>query len=90
MPTGAKCKSGVCDCADGETYVRGRCRKLNGLNQTCETQSDCYFGYDRDSVQCKDNLCQCANGYYHRHGNICRRKSMGMFWTRTKVELNYN
>lgn len=37
MPSGASCKSGVCDCADGYTYVGGRCRILNGLNGTCET-----------------------------------------------------
>ncbi|XP_013111250.2 prion-like-(Q/N-rich) domain-bearing protein 25 isoform X1 [Stomoxys calcitrans] len=76
MPSGTKCKSGVCACADDETYVRGRCRQLNGLNQYCDTDLDCYFAYDRNSVQCEDNLCTCANGYYHRHGNICRRKSM--------------
>lgn len=38
--------------------------------------ADCIFGYDRESVACSDNVCKCANGYYHRSGNICRRKSM--------------
>lgn len=38
---------------------------------------DCYFGYDRASVSCQESVCGCANGYYHRYGNICRRKSMG-------------
>lgn len=96
MPSGASCKSGVCDCADGYTYVGGRCRLLKGLNGTCETVSrrrprvseiilkrnfslqdnDCIFGYDRESVACLDNSCKCADGYYHRSGNICRRKSM--------------
>lgn len=37
MPTGASCKTGVCDCADGQTYLRGKCRPLNGLNEPCET-----------------------------------------------------
>ena len=37
MPSGASCKSEVCDCADGHTYVRGRCRPLNGLDQFCNT-----------------------------------------------------
>ncbi|XP_073816208.1 uncharacterized protein isoform X2 [Musca autumnalis] len=76
MPAGAYCKSGVCACADDETYVHGRCRPLNGLNQYCDSDLDCYFGYDRNSVQCQNNVCTCANGYYQRHGNICRRKSM--------------
>uniref|UniRef100_A0A1I8M9G4 EGF-like domain-containing protein n=1 Tax=Musca domestica TaxID=7370 RepID=A0A1I8M9G4_MUSDO len=76
MPAGAYCKSGVCACADDETYMHGRCRPLNGLNQYCDSDLDCYFGYDRNSVQCQNNLCTCANGYYQRHGNICRRKSM--------------
>ncbi|XP_050339516.1 prion-like-(Q/N-rich) domain-bearing protein 25 [Bactrocera neohumeralis] len=76
MPSGASCKSGVCDCADGYTYVGGRCRLLNGLNGTCETDNDCLFGYDRESVACVDNVCKCAEGYYHRTGNLCRRKSM--------------
>ncbi|CAD6995280.1 unnamed protein product [Ceratitis capitata] len=76
MPSGASCKSGVCDCADGYTYVSGRCRLLNGLDSICETDADCIFGYDRESVACSDNVCKCANGYYHRSGNICRRKSM--------------
>lgn len=40
---------------------------------------DCYFGYDRASVSCQESVCGCANGYYHRYGNICRRKSMGEF-----------
>ncbi|XP_061392061.1 uncharacterized protein LOC133327560 [Musca vetustissima] len=76
MPAGAYCKSGVCACADDETYVHGRCRPLNGLNSYCDSDLDCYFGYDRNSVQCQNNVCTCANGYYQRHGNICRRKSM--------------
>ncbi|XP_054726669.1 prion-like-(Q/N-rich) domain-bearing protein 25 isoform X1 [Anastrepha obliqua] len=76
MPSGASCKSGVCDCADGYTYVGGRCRLLNGLNSSCETDIDCLFSYDRESVICSDNVCKCADGYYHRTGNICRRKSM--------------
>ncbi|KAM8705140.1 hypothetical protein ACLKA7_009580 [Drosophila subpalustris] len=76
MPTGASCKTGVCDCADGHTYLRGKCRPLNGLNEPCETDLDCFFGYDRASVSCQENVCACANGYYYRYGNICRRKSM--------------
>ncbi|XP_034486183.1 prion-like-(Q/N-rich) domain-bearing protein 25 [Drosophila innubila] len=76
MPTGASCKTGVCDCADGQTYLRGKCRPLNGLNEPCETDLECFFGYDRASVSCQENVCACANGYYHRYGNICRRKSM--------------
>lgn len=32
--TGAQC-NGVCECADGLTYVRGRCRKLVNLNESC-------------------------------------------------------
>ncbi|KAH8417616.1 hypothetical protein KR222_002816, partial [Zaprionus bogoriensis] len=76
MPTGASCKTGVCDCADGQTYLRGKCRPLNGLNEPCETDLDCYFGYDRASVSCQESVCSCANGYYQRYGNICRRKSM--------------
>ncbi|XP_067618248.1 prion-like-(Q/N-rich) domain-bearing protein 25 isoform X2 [Eurosta solidaginis] len=76
MPSGAKCKSGVCDCADGYTYAGGRCRLLNGLDSSCETSSDCIFGYDRVSVTCQDNVCKCADGYYQRSGNICRLKSM--------------
>ncbi|ALC45929.1 CG7381 [Drosophila busckii] len=76
MPTGASCKKGVCDCADGQTYLSGKCRPLNGLNEPCEKDSDCYFGYDRDSVSCEEKVCACANGYYHRYGNICRRRSM--------------
>ncbi|XP_030370219.1 uncharacterized protein LOC115620881 [Scaptodrosophila lebanonensis] len=76
MPTGANCKAGVCDCADGHNYVRGKCRPLNGLREPCETDLDCYFGYDRASVSCQDRVCACANGYYNRYGNICRRKSM--------------
>ncbi|XP_039490369.1 prion-like-(Q/N-rich) domain-bearing protein 25 [Drosophila santomea] len=76
MPTGASCKAGVCDCADGQNYLRGKCRPLNGLGESCETDLDCYFGYDRASVSCQQNVCGCANGYYNRYGNICRRKSM--------------
>ncbi|XP_064552949.1 uncharacterized protein LOC135438536 [Drosophila montana] len=76
MPTGASCKTGVCDCADGQIYLRGKCRPVNGLSEPCETDLDCYFGYDRASVSCQDSVCACANGYYHRYGNICRRKSM--------------
>ncbi|KAH8383764.1 hypothetical protein KR009_010403 [Drosophila setifemur] len=76
MPTGASCKAGVCDCADGQTYLRGKCRPLNGLGESCDTDLDCYFGYDRASVSCQQNVCGCANGYYNRYGNICRRKSM--------------
>ncbi|KAH8330333.1 hypothetical protein KR067_001278 [Drosophila pandora] len=76
MPTGASCKAGVCDCADGQTYLRGKCRPLNGLGESCDTDLDCYFGYDRASVSCQENVCGCANGYYNRYGNICRRKSM--------------
>ncbi|XP_060648719.1 mucin-13 [Drosophila nasuta] len=76
MPTGASCKTGVCDCADGQTYLLGKCRPLNGLNEPCETDLDCFFGYDRASVSCQESVCACANGYYHRYGNICRRKSM--------------
>lgn len=37
MPTGASCKAGVCDCADGQTYLRGKCRPLNGLGESCDT-----------------------------------------------------
>lgn len=37
MPSGASCKSEVCDCVNGHTYVRGRCRPLNGLDQPCNT-----------------------------------------------------
>ncbi|EDV93259.1 uncharacterized protein LOC6563417 [Drosophila grimshawi] len=76
MPTGASCKAGVCDCDVGQTYLRGKCRPVNGLNEPCETDFDCYFGYDRASVRCQENVCGCANGYYNRYGNICRRKSM--------------
>ncbi|SPP87949.1 blast:Prion-like-(Q/N-rich) domain-bearing protein 25 [Drosophila guanche] len=76
MPTGANCKAGVCDCADGHNYVRGKCRPLNVLGESCDTDLDCYFGYDRASVSCQQNVCGCANGYYNRYGNICRRKSM--------------
>ncbi|KAH8374701.1 hypothetical protein KR200_004192 [Drosophila serrata] len=76
MPTGASCKAGVCDCADGQTYLRGKCRPLNGLGESCDTDLDCYFAYDRSSVSCQQNVCRCANGYYNRYGNICRRKSM--------------
>ncbi|EDW81729.1 uncharacterized protein Dwil_GK10857 [Drosophila willistoni] len=76
MPTGANCKAGLCDCADGQTYLRGKCRPLNGLGESCDRDLDCYFGYDRASVSCQENVCACANGYYHRYGNICRRKSM--------------
>ncbi|KAH8273172.1 hypothetical protein KR018_008539 [Drosophila ironensis] len=76
MPTGASCKAGVCDCADGQTYLRGKCRPLNGLGESCDQDLDCYFGYDRASVSCQQNVCGCANGYYNRYGNICRRKSM--------------
>ncbi|TDG49000.1 hypothetical protein AWZ03_004485 [Drosophila navojoa] len=76
MPTGASCKTGVCDCADGQIYLHGKCRPVNGLNEPCETDLDCFFGYDRASVRCEESVCACANGYYHRYGNICRRKSM--------------
>lgn len=31
MLTGSKCNS-VCECAEGYTYIRGRCRELIGLN----------------------------------------------------------
>ncbi|XP_037952078.1 prion-like-(Q/N-rich) domain-bearing protein 25 [Teleopsis dalmanni] len=76
MPSGANCKSGVCDCADGLSYVRGRCRPVNGLGQYCDSDLDCYFAYDRESIKCENNNCACADGYYQRYGNICRRKSM--------------
>lgn len=39
MPTGASCKAGVCDCADGQSYLRGKCRQLNGLGESCDTVS---------------------------------------------------
>ncbi|XP_055903504.1 prion-like-(Q/N-rich) domain-bearing protein 25 isoform X1 [Eupeodes corollae] len=78
MPSGAKCNKGVCECNDGYTYVRGRCRLLNGLGNSCQTDIDCHFGYDRQSVMCKNKICECADGYYNRHGNICRRKSMAI------------
>lgn len=50
------------------------------INYTLYIQdTDCLFGYDRDSVVCKDNLCECSEDFYERSENICRRKSMSKY-----------
>uniref|UniRef100_A0A1A9WST9 EB domain-containing protein n=1 Tax=Glossina brevipalpis TaxID=37001 RepID=A0A1A9WST9_9MUSC len=77
VPLTAYCNSGVCDCTGKESYIKGSCKQLSNLQQYCDENQICAFGYDRDSVQCTNNICECADGYYWRHGNICRRKSMG-------------
>lgn len=77
MLSGAYCNDdGKCDCINGHTYLRGRCRKLLNLYETCDEDTDCFFGYDRESVVCRENKCECADGYYQRTDNICRRISM--------------
>ncbi|CRL03034.1 CLUMA_CG016428, isoform A [Clunio marinus] len=75
MLTGANC-NGICQCAEGLTYVRGRCRQLVNLNEPCRDEIDCFFGYNRDSVECRDGKCQCAEGFYQRFTNVCRRESL--------------
>lgn len=75
MLTGAQC-NGVCECADGLTYVRGKCRKLVNLNEPCRDEIDCFFGFNRESVECRDGKCQCADGFYQRFTNVCRRESI--------------
>lgn len=80
MLTGSHCASnGVCECADGYTYVRGRCRQLAPLHAACHEDVDCFFGYDRESVACAERTCQCTPDYYQRDVNICRRKSMSEY-----------
>uniref|UniRef100_A0A1A9W3L4 EB domain-containing protein n=1 Tax=Glossina brevipalpis TaxID=37001 RepID=A0A1A9W3L4_9MUSC len=76
MPSAAYCKSGICDCTDGESYIEGSCKQLKNLQQYYDKNQICAFGHDRDSVQYTKSICACANGYYWRDGNICRRKSM--------------
>lgn len=75
MLTGSKC-AGVCECVEGYSYIRGRCKQLVELHSPCNQDTDCFFGYDRDSVVCKENLCECSEDFYERSENICRRKSM--------------
>lgn len=45
MPSGASCKEGVCQCQDGFTYVRGKCRKLSLLNDHCDEVSNLILFY---------------------------------------------
>lgn len=33
--SGATCDNGVCGCAEGYTYARGKCRKLAHLHSAC-------------------------------------------------------
>ncbi|KAJ6638602.1 hypothetical protein Bhyg_11339 [Pseudolycoriella hygida] len=78
MLTGSKCTGGVCECVEGYNYIRGRCRQLVDLHSPCTQDTDCFFGYDRDSVICKDNRCECSEDFYERFENLCRRKSMNV------------
>uniref|UniRef100_A0A336MXT6 CSON002763 protein n=1 Tax=Culicoides sonorensis TaxID=179676 RepID=A0A336MXT6_CULSO len=75
MLSGAICNNGSCDCADGYTYARGKCRKLAHLDSACSEDIDCAFGADRESVVCRDKVCSCSDGYYRRASNVCRRLS---------------
>ncbi|XP_055390088.1 prion-like-(Q/N-rich) domain-bearing protein 25 [Condylostylus longicornis] len=71
----AICSEGVCKCQEHETYVKGKCRILVPLGETCQSTLDCYFGFDRQSVYCNaEKKCDCAEGYYKRHATICRKK----------------
>ncbi|XP_065089555.1 tenascin-like [Ochlerotatus camptorhynchus] len=74
MLTGAKCEDKVCTCDTGFTYVRGRCRQLANIDQPCNDDIDCFFGYNREAVVCRDGKCQCAPGFYLRSTNVCRRE----------------
>ncbi|CAD7084267.1 unnamed protein product [Hermetia illucens] len=74
-PSGTSCVSGTCQCAEGQQYIEGRCSKYSNLNEACTKDSDCYFGYDRQSVSCTNGNCRCSAGYYERYTNICRKKS---------------
>lgn len=45
MPSGASCREGVCQCQDGLTYVRGKCRQLSLLNQPCNDVRILFLNY---------------------------------------------
>lgn len=59
MPSGARCRSGVCDCADGQTYVSGRCRPLNGLGESCDTVRHIYISKYIRPVHSSTQICKC-------------------------------
>ncbi|XP_058812486.1 prion-like-(Q/N-rich) domain-bearing protein 25 isoform X3 [Topomyia yanbarensis] len=74
MLTGAKCEAGLCTCDTDYTYVRGRCRQLANLHESCSEDIDCFFSYNREAVVCRHGSCQCAPGFYERSTNVCRRE----------------
>ncbi|KAK5972004.1 hypothetical protein GCK32_006361, partial [Trichostrongylus colubriformis] len=84
---GSTCRAHICQCVDGSSEHRGRCRQTPGerctYGETCDGGSSCEFGFCRcpDGHVIKAGKCvigssepgkSCQNGQKCIHGGVCR------------------
>ncbi|KAL1122633.1 hypothetical protein AAG570_002960 [Ranatra chinensis] len=77
LKSGGYCSNGTCGCTQNYHYLRGRCWKTSGLNDTCHSDENCFVNYNFESAICNQTSkrCECAQGYYQREYSSCRKIS---------------
>ncbi|KAJ8923755.1 hypothetical protein NQ315_010336 [Exocentrus adspersus] len=71
----SECNHNRCVCTEGFRWHKGNCQKYVSKGEKCDSNDDCYSGYDLLSLTCStDGVCVCSNGYYNR-GQDCRKTS---------------